>query len=76
MKYRIRATRLVEQECEFFIDVPKNWNEEQITDAAVDTAEEVASLVWTQEGSTAPHTINIEKIEPMDKDKDPCPATE
>jgi hypothetical protein len=68
MKYRVRVTRLREQECELWLDAA---NEELAIDKAMEMIDDVAATIW-QDSDTEPHTYGVDDIRPGDKSDRPC----
>lgn len=65
-KFKVRATRLVEQECEFYFDAPKGASDEEIVDLAADMAEQITEGIWVRT-LEAPHSHSVEELIPAEQ---------
>jgi hypothetical protein len=57
-KYRIRLSRLVEEECEIYIDA---LDHETAEADALQYADEIADTIWLRSDGE-PHTITVESV--------------
>ena len=62
-KFKARITRLVEEECEIYVDAA---DVETATNTARGEAEEVADTIWVRTNS-APHQYDVVKIIPAEE---------
>ncbi len=58
IKWKVTVTRLIEEECTFFVNAP---DAESATDLALESVADVADGIWIRT-NCEPHTFTVESV--------------